>query len=70
MNMKKEYRAELKALARAQKKLHRDYVLHERNTLKQIAALQRSIKKGEHATNKEIQRINKRRAILEGRINS
>lgn len=70
LSMRSEYRTELKILARAQRKLHRDYERHERSVIKQMAVLQRSIQKGRRATDREIQRINKRRAILEGRLSS
>jgi hypothetical protein len=68
MNMNKEYRAELKQLRKTEKKLNSDYKKLIRETTRQMAALNRSGQRGRMATHRELARIQKRRAILEGRL--
>lgn len=70
MNMKSQYRAELKTLDRANRKLNKDQAVHARSVAKQIDALNRSLKRGERATERERLRIGYRRAILQGRLDA
>ncbi|HWX18763.1 MAG TPA: hypothetical protein VN578_02545 [Candidatus Binatia bacterium] len=70
MNMKKQYRAELATLARSERKITRDYQQYNRAITKQIRALTRVLLRGERLTACEMTRIQRRRAILEGRLNS
>lgn len=68
MNMNKEYRAELKQLAKTEKKIKQDYKKLTRDTTRAMAELNRSTQRGRVATNRELARIEKRRAILQGRL--
>lgn len=68
MNMTKPYRAELKALKQAKKKVQRDYhrAIASFETIKRLAT--RDAQKATRTVHKEIARIDKRIAILEGRL--
>lgn len=70
MNMKKEYRLELRQLARAERKLNRDCDVAVRTFNRQIKRLRLAIKRGYRATERELDSIARRRAILEGRLAS
>lgn len=68
MDMTKPYRAELKALKQAKKKVQRDYhrAITAFQTIKRLA--DRDAQKATRAVHKEITRIDKRIAILQGRL--
>lgn len=68
MNMNKEYRAEIKILNGAERKIRRELSAHTKATVKQIRLLERNSVRAEKRCDRELQRINKRRAILEGRL--
>lgn len=70
MNMKKVYRQELKMLARAERKLNRDYYRFCNAEGRKIAAIKRNINRGFKATEREIVRIQTRIDILNGRLSS
>jgi len=68
MTMKREWRTELKRLGQSERKLHCDYGAHERNCRAQIRSLEKQIARGWRAVARELGRIEKRRAILQGRL--
>ena len=70
MNMKKAYRQELKMLDRAARKINRDFLRFCNAEGKKIAAIKRNIYRGTKATERELARIDTRRAILNGRLSS
>lgn len=73
--MRKEYRKELKQLSQAEKKLWRDFGQFEKQIMAGCRAQEKARKKWKAGLNrakrrtvKEIERLDKRRAILEGRM--
>jgi 1,6-anhydro-N-acetylmuramate kinase len=68
MNMKKEYREELKTLRRAERHISRDLNECRRECESTIALAKKTMLRAQRATAREFQRINRRRAILEGRL--
>ena len=69
MDMRKEYRRELKQLERAEKKLWRDLEKFAVVVMRQSAKLRRAVEGAEARTEKEVKRLERRRAILRGRLN-
>lgn len=70
MNMKKEYRAELRQLAKVERKITGDYNRHHLSVAHQIKQLEKSLSRALKATNREHGRIIYRRGILQARLNS
>jgi hypothetical protein len=68
MNMNPEYRAELRQLSKARKKVLSDYKQLYRDTDRQISALIKRRGKGLRTSTREVHRIDRRIAILEGRM--
>jgi hypothetical protein len=68
--MKKQYRAELCALARAGRVLRHRHRQTEVACRRQVKALKRDLEKGRRSTRREMAILNRRAAILKARINS
>lgn len=68
MNMKKEYRRELRQMIKLQRKVTRDANAFFKQISRQIAALQKKRIVGMKATNREADKIQERINILQGRI--
>lgn len=67
-NMKTEYRSELKTLRANERKVRRDGRNAVRDYRRAKAKLDRDYMRGDRATGKALDRIAKRKAILEGRL--
>ena len=70
MNMKMSYRAELRALNCAERKIEREHRRACRDCEREVGRLTRSLRKGELAKGRALKHIERRRAILEGRLSS
>jgi hypothetical protein len=68
MNMKKEYRAELKTLCAHERKVHRDLDKFERDCARQIQGVERQIVRARRNTKSALARIQRRQMILCGRL--
>lgn len=68
MNMNKEYLAELDQLQKAERKLVRDLRIARRLADQATKRLQRDVARAQKATDRDLEKINRRRAILEGRL--
>jgi hypothetical protein len=70
LDMKKEYRAELKQLKAAERKVLRDSRAAVRGYHREQAKLERAHARAVRAVHKMLTRITRRKAILEGRLAS
>ncbi len=68
LSMTKQYRAELKTLAAAEKKMRRDYGVVARALGRQADAHLRERDRAQARLVKELKKLHRRRAILEGRL--
>ncbi len=68
MKMTKPWRDELRTLARAEKKLRRDYSAQSTALDREAATIQNRLNKAYQGVIKELHKIQRRRAILEGRL--
>lgn len=68
MNMNKEYRAELKVLRKAKKKIERDMSAATKTASKQVQAIYTALGRGAKRCQKEVARIERRESILQGRL--
>jgi hypothetical protein len=68
MNMNKEYRAELRTLKKAERKLWRDCKAAVRDFNREIAALEKRKDRAVRNTHTAVAKIDRRAAILEGRL--
>jgi len=68
MNMKKEYREELKQLRRAERHLNAELNQCRRACESTIVFAKKTMLRAQQRAAREFQRINRRRAILEGRL--
>ena len=70
MNMLPQYRQELRQLARARRNITRDYTAQKQSCERQLKHLRLSLQRGRRASTRELTRIDRRIAILEGRLSS
>lgn len=68
INMNKEYKQELKVLRKAKAKIAKDMAGATASAVKQVKAIYTSLGRGAKRCQKELARIEKREAILEGRL--
>jgi hypothetical protein len=68
MNMNKEYRRELRQLNKVARKIGLDWRRFFATNQKAILKIQRDTARGRKATERELNRISRRQAILEGRL--
>ncbi len=68
--MKNQYHSELCALARSERALLRNHQRDQTACDRQIAALKRDLERGHRATQRELEIINKRAAVLKARLAS
>lgn len=68
VNMTRQYRDELKTLNQNGRKLKRDWQHFKRDAEGQLKRIAKLLQRGGKATAKELQRIEKRQAILLGRL--
>lgn len=70
MNMRKEYREELRLLNRSDRKLRSDLIKQLADLGRQTRQIMLAENKARRSTTKQLQRIDRRRAILLGRLAS
>jgi len=68
MDMNKEIRAEIRVLNRAEKKIRRDLRVLVGAKNREVLRLWALVKRADKQTGRELNRIQKRRSILEGRL--
>ena len=66
--MKAEYRRELRHLGKVRKKLVRDYNRFDKDFQRARAKLMKALERGHRARERELERVEQRMAILEGRL--
>lgn len=68
MNMKKEYRRELKQIQKCELKLWLDLRRYEQGLDRQVGKIMAEKQRARKRTQREADRLEKRRKILEGRL--
>jgi len=68
MNMNQEIRAEIRTLRKAEKQINRQGREVRKQALKQIKAGQNMLRRAEKNCTREMERLTKRLAVLQGRL--
>jgi len=68
LNMNREYRDELRTLKKHRRKVGSDWMAFYRGNRRAVVKLERELKRGLRAFDKTMKAIDRRAAILEGRL--